>query len=137
MTAAAKRSPPKAKTEAAPHVPPRRVSHALWLEEGRARFGPDPDRWAFVCPVCGHIQTIAQLRAAGAPEGTWAFSCIGRSLPKATEAFTRGKPGPCTYAGGGLFRLNPVEVEIEAGEIRQTFEWAPATSDEASPEDAT
>jgi len=42
-----------------------------------------------------------------------AFSCIGRLETPATDAFS-GKKGPCNYAGGGLFQLNPIYVEYPA-----------------------
>jgi hypothetical protein len=36
--------------------------------------------------------------------------------------------GPCTYAGGGLFGLNPVEVVMPDGRSNRVFDFAaPAT----------
>ena len=37
-----------------------------------------------------------------------AFSCVGR-FTGAGPAM-KGQPGPCNYAGGGFFKLNPVTV---------------------------
>lgn len=86
-----------------------------WEAEGRRRFGPDKWKWRFVCPVCGHVATPEDWRRVGAEEGAVAFSCIGRWLPKSREALPPGgikRPAsPCNYAGGGLFRLNPVLVD--------------------------
>lgn len=82
-----------------------------WYAEGRRRFGDDVMKWKFVCPACGHVASVQDYKDAGAPEGAVAFSCIGRYLPNAKQAFSPKGPGPCTYAGGGLFRLNPVKLE--------------------------
>lgn len=89
-----------------------------WQLLGRALFGDDVNEWRAVCPCCLHVASVGAYRQAGAPEGGIFFSCIGRWLEEASEAFT-GKPGPCTYAGGGLFGLNPWKV----GE-RATFAFA-------------
>lgn len=95
-----------------------------WLAEGTRRFGPDQRDWRFVCPVCGYVVSVRDYEKAGAPIGAVAFSCLGRWLPKCAEAFS-GKPGPCSYAGGGLFRINPQEVE-DGGTTRKIFAFAEA-----------
>lgn len=109
--------------------PLRCLTPAEWLAEGTERFGPNVEDWRWVCPMCGHITSLADWRAAGAGEGAFAFSCVGRWLPEAREAFARGAGdrgvGPCNYAGGGLFKLNPVIVTLPTGEPCQVFEWAP------------
>lgn len=100
----------------------RHLTHAAWLTEAKERFGPDPDLWAFACPSCGHVSTIRDWKNSGAGEGEFAFSCVGRALGAKAELGT--KRGPCNYAGGGLFRLNPVHVVMPDGGTRQTFEFA-------------
>jgi len=102
----------------------RRLTHEAWTQEARLRFGKDPREWKFVCPSCGHVASAREWKAAGASEGEVAFSCIGRLLP---EAKTLGeKPGPCNYAGGGLFKLNPVRVTMPDGRELEVFEFASA-----------
>lgn len=102
----------------------RTLTHDEWMTEAKRRFGDDAMQWRFVCPSCGHIASVKDWKDAGATEGEVAFSCIGRRL-KADDAKTFGKKGgPCNYAGGGLFRLNPVLVQFGDGEPRQTFEFA-------------
>jgi len=91
-----------------------------WYAEGRKRFGDDVMTWQFACPVCGHIASVQDYKDAGAPEGAVAYSCVGRYLPVCSNAFS-GEPGPCNYAGGGLFRLNPVHIDGE----ENVFEFAP------------
>lgn len=86
------------------------MTYKEWYAEGRRRFGDDVMKWKFVCPACGHVASVQDYKDAGAPEEAVAFSCIGLYLPSAKQAFSEG-PGPCTYAGGGLFRLNPVKIE--------------------------
>lgn len=111
----------------------RSLPHAEWIAEGRARYGSDWKAWAFVCPSCGQRQTIGEMISAGMPESMFAFSCIGRALNSEVEL---GKPTQghgCNYAGGGLFKLNPVTVTLPAGD-RYTFEWA---DDAHAPKEST
>lgn len=98
-----------------------------WRAEAKRRFGDDLDQWAFICPACKHVATIGDWKKAGAPQGTWAFSCVGRFLPKQRKAFEEKGAGPCNYAGGGLFKLNPVVV-VSNGEECERFDFAPAPS---------
>lgn len=91
------------------------TSEDEWRKEGRRRFGDDMMKWKFVCPACGHIATPEDWRKAGNKDGGMiAFSCIGRLMADPKKAFDGGnqkKCGPCDYAGGGLFGLNPVKIE--------------------------
>lgn len=110
----------------------RELTSESWRKEAEARFGPYPLKWAFVCPACGHVATVADWKRVGAAEGEIAFSCIGRHIPGSRDAFSATGPGPCNYAGGGLFRLNPVRVvttDPEKGTTIQhdIFEFAPAS----------
>lgn len=100
-------------------------SYAEWKKEAVSRFGEDSRKWKFICPSCGHIATVQDWKDAGAPLGTIAFSCVGRYLSKRHEAFQKGKC-PCNYAGGGLFRINPVTVK-EGDVVHEIFDFAPVT----------
>jgi hypothetical protein len=104
----------------------RTISEADWRAEGAKRFGEDMMKWRFVCPSCGHVATVADWHAAGAPADAVAFSCVGRWIPSSIATiFEKGK-GPCNYAGGGLFKINPVIVE--SGDVKHDiFEFAEAT----------
>lgn len=104
-------------------MPEQTMTAAEWRAEAVRRFGADPMAWRFVCPVCKHEQSVADYKAAGAPEGTVAFSCVGRWIEGASEAFS-GRPGPCTYAGGGLFALNPIRVTTDDGKTIDVFAFA-------------
>lgn len=88
----------------------REMTQEQWTAEAIKRFGKDPRDWKFICPVCGHVASVRDWRNAGAPEGQVAFSCIGRNMPNAREAIGGTGPGPCNYAGGGLFKFNPVTI---------------------------
>lgn len=101
------------------------LTHAQWTQEAVRRYGPDPRAWKFRCPSCGHAASVAEWEAARVPENT-AFSCIGRTMP---EAVTKGRAfgksgGPCNYAGGGLFKLNPIQVEFAGGKQEKYFDFA-------------
>jgi hypothetical protein len=84
------------------------MDSAEYFRLAEERFGKDPMDWAFVCPVCGHRQTLRDYKNAGAPESAVAFSCVGRWTTEQREAIGGKGKGPCNYAGGGLFRFNPV-----------------------------
>jgi len=103
------------------------ISVIEWRKEAESRFGPDEMTWRFVCPCCGHVATPRDWKEVGAAEGEVAFSCVGRHL-SGRDAFDDNKPGPCNYAGGGLFRLNPVRVIDEQGGIHQVFAFAETAS---------
>ena len=72
-------------------------------------FGEDRAAWRWVCPGCGHVASYAEYERAGA-EGMAGFSCIGRALPECRDWLGGEGPGPCNYAGGGLFNISPVEI---------------------------
>lgn len=104
----------------------RKTTLAEWREEAVKLFGPDELKWQFVCPVCGHVASVADWKAVGASSGEVAFSCVGRHIEGSKPAFEKNGKGPCTYTGGGLFRLNPVEVLCPDGSTIQAFEFAKA-----------
>ncbi len=101
-----------------------RITKAEWHAEAERRFGKDPMKWKWICPICKHVQSMQDYKDAGAETENVAFSCVGRWIEGSKEAFkTKGK-GPCTYAGGGLFRLNPITVVGEDGKEITAFAFA-------------
>lgn len=104
--------------------PQRSVTKAEWEDQGTALFGANKNDWRFVCPACGYVQTPTDYRKSHAPRDAIAFSCVGRWRNKARKAFGETGPGPCDYAGGGLFSLNPVCITDHGDGIR-IFEFAP------------
>lgn len=102
------------------------IQYDDWLVEMRRRY-PNRNDVAFVCPVCHHRQTVGQFVAAAGDDGLRmaGFACIGRLMPKdqTSEAFS-GKEGPCSYAGGGLFRLNPIVVVMPDLSKIEAFDFA-------------
>lgn len=99
------------------------MTHAEWKAKAVELFGADSAKWRFVCPCCKHVASVADWEAAGAPEGAIAFSCVGRWSGARREAFTNGV-GPCNYAGGGLFALNPIRVTLPDGKTHDVFAFA-------------
>lgn len=96
-----------------------------WETEARDRFGDDKLDWKFVCPVCKHVASVRDWMEAKAPEGAVAFSCVGRYLDMEQPHLVDGEVGaPCDYAGGGLFRLNPVHITKDDGTTHDVFEFA-------------
>jgi len=96
--------------------------------------GVSQDHFAFKCPMCGTIQSAADLIDAGAGEtfadvaGYLGFSCVGRYTGAKTP---RKKPDgkPCNWSLGGLFQTHTFEVIAEDGKSYPHFE--PATAAEA------
>lgn len=95
-------------------------------DEMRRRFGDDKMAWRFVCPSCGHVASIKDWLDAGAGEGEVGFSCVGRHKPGARTAFGSKGEGPCNYAGGGLFAINPLTVKFDDGYEQRFFDIAEA-----------
>ena len=103
--------------------PIRTMTKGEWFAEGERLFGPDVMKWRFRCPCCDHVASVQDYQDAAAPEGTVAYSCIGRYAGLNREAFDQGV-GPCNYAGGGLIGMHRLEV-IEIPRIgRPCFEFA-------------
>jgi len=102
----------------------RAVSQDEWHAEGTKLFGENMMDWRFRCPVCGHVAQAQAWADVGATQSA-GFSCIGRWLEGSKAAFEEKGEGPCTYAGGGLFRLNPVKVSLKEGGTVDMFEFAP------------
>lgn len=102
---------------------------AEWHARARELFGDDSSGWKFVCPSCAHVASVADWKAAGAPDGCVAFSCVGRwtlEPKKAERKAFKGEGGPCNYAGGGLFALNPITVIDPDGRRHEVFAFAEA-----------
>jgi hypothetical protein len=106
-----------------------------WRAEGERRFGPDQTKWRFKCPSCGYIATAENWKRAGAPETAVAFSCVGRWIPTSKGQLWDKNGGPCNYAGGGLFRLNPLTVIDAEGREHSIFEFGAPTVDASAPKD--
>jgi hypothetical protein len=90
--------------------------------------------WAFICPMCGYIQSARDLIAAGAGEdfaaveSVLAFSCVGRWTGAGTPRGSK-QPGPCNWTLGGLCHTQKLEVITPDGEHHPRFE--PATPEQA------
>lgn len=108
----------------------REITHEQWKAEAMERFGADPLKWRFVCPICKVETSVDEWKKAGAPEGAVAFSCIGRYTKGEGTMNQKTPKRPCDYTGGGLFRLNPVKVNFSDGKDMTAFEFAPVSSAE-------
>ncbi|MBT8454165.1 MAG: hypothetical protein KJO40_19535 [Deltaproteobacteria bacterium] len=105
------------------------LTREQWMERARELFGDEPRDWKVVCPVCGTVQSCRDFEEhTDIPKeqisGYMGFSCIGRWARGGCEhegiMGKADKPGPdrmgCDYAGGGLFKLNPVTVTHDGRE---------------------
>jgi hypothetical protein len=98
--------------------PPVKLTVEQWRAQANLLFGPNRMQWRFVCPSCGHVASAQDWKNTGAAEGHVGYSCIGRFTgdpKKAALAAFKSAGGPCNYAGGGLFNINPIEVDLGAG----------------------
>ena len=97
----------------------------------RAQGVKDQARLAFVCPMCGTIQTAQDLISAGAGadfksvEKYLAFSCVGRFTGAPPPRKTKQDGRACNWTLGGLFQLHELEVIDENGDRHPRFR--PAT----------
>lgn len=91
------------------------VLYEDWKNELESRFGKNPNKWAFVCPSCGHIQTKEDFIAAGKEDGSPYYNCIGRY-----------KSGVgCDWTLGGLLSIHTTSV-LKDAQVFPVFEMAPA-----------
>ncbi len=88
----------------------RTTTERQYIQDATLLFGDDIMKWRFVCPACGHIASFKDYQNAEVPLDSIAFSCIGRWLPVRQSVFMPNG-GPCDYAGGSLFALNPVHID--------------------------
>lgn len=105
------------------------MTEAEWLAKGTALFGEDKLTWKFKCPSCGYVvcgNDYKALKEQGATGAHVGFSCIGRFMPNSSDFLHRKPedPGPCNYAGGGLFTINPIVVTYGEGKHVEMFEFA-------------
>lgn len=78
------------------------IKIADWLKELRSRFGEDDEEWKFVCPSCGHVQSVADFNAIGVDGNKAYYECISRY--KYIDGKTNKKA--CKYTLCGLFVLD-------------------------------
>jgi len=104
----------------------------ITLDEFRSELksqGQAREDAAFVCPMCGTVQSAKSLIAAGAGknfeevETQLGYSCVGRWLGAPAP---RKKPDgkPCNWTLGGLFCLHALEVTGPDGKDHPFFEIA-------------
>lgn len=74
---------------------------ADWLTEGKETFGEDFSQWRFICPACGHIQTVQDFTDIGASANNAYQECIGRCTGKGSPK--KGDTSGCNWAAYGLF----------------------------------
>lgn len=92
------------------------------------------EHFAVKCPMCGTVQSAADLIAAGAGtdfeavEAYLGFSCVGRFTGGGSPR-KESDGRPCDWTLGGLFKLHKLEVVLPDGRAFPTFE--PATPEEA------
>lgn len=103
------------------------------LDEARRRFGDDPADFAFVCPRCGDVATVADFQKYGLGHRAGS-ECIGRLCgalqgPRKPDrdGVVRGVAGRgCNWTAGGLFR-GPWTIIVKPGVSIYSFALAPAT----------
>ena len=91
------------------------ITQDKYFDEAKKRYGDNIDNWKFKCPSCGNAMTVGMYKEAAQVagiknySGQVAYSCIGRLMPNPVDMGVKGK-GFCNYAGGGLFKLNPIPI---------------------------
>lgn len=120
----------------------------ITLDEAHARMkeqGVSHQRhYAFRCPICKTVQSMASLVAAGArpdqAERSIAFSCEGRFSGAGPAASTKDKSAKakarravrgCDWTLGGLFQLHKLTIEYPDKITRPSFEIVSAQEAQA------
>ncbi len=126
-----------AATTAAAPSGPRQITVEQFHAECQAQGVSAYENIAFVCVICGTVQSIASLVLAGATpeeaERMVGFSCEGRLTkagpwpsPKKNSADVRKRRQRrgCDWTLGGLFRVHKLEIVIEGEPPYPRFELA-------------
>jgi hypothetical protein len=104
-----------------------KMTYEEWEKKGLRLYGKDKREWKFKCPSCSFIQTFndfLKLTTEEEASSMIGFSCIGRLLEDKGEFLGKKQEGkPCNYAGGGLFRINPIII-IRDGIEQSYFDFA-------------
>lgn len=113
----------------------------ITLEDAHARMNAQAvshqRHFAFRCPLCGTVQSMASLVAAGAKpeevERYIAFSCEGRFSgagpaarrdDKSKKAAARRAVRGCDWTLGGLLQLHKLMIAYPDGKTSPSFEIA-------------
>jgi len=105
------------------------------LRDSLKAQGVPRENYAFRCPMCGTVQSAADLITAGAGadfaavEPYLGFSCIGRFTGAGGPSQEKAPGSGCNWTLGGLFQMHKLEVTDEEGKSHPLFE--PATAEEA------
>ncbi len=97
---------------------PKKITWKQWNEEGKKLFGADKRKWKFVCPSCGHIQSVESMIKNNPKlsekdlEGQFCFSCEGRH--------TEGRG--CDWTLGGFLQIQTVTI-VHEGEDHPVFDF--------------
>lgn len=110
----------------------RTLTQAVLVQEARAAFGSDPEKWAFQCPNCSDVAVAQDFRDAGANPNRLGQECIGRHLgalsgPPTTDSGKSIAKRGCDWVAYGLFR-GPWFVELPAGNTAASFPLAVDTT---------
>ena len=97
----------------------KKLHHEEWIDKAIELFGKDSKEWKFVCPSCGHkqsVKSVVQNNPSLNPEDVenWIhYNCEGR--------INEGEG--CNWTLGGLFKIHELEIDY-FGKIIQSFEFA-------------
>jgi hypothetical protein len=97
-----------------PRIKTREYTCDEWVEKGKKLFGDDRNKWTFVCPACGNVQTIKDFDNIGCvSELAWCH-CIGRH-DGINMNTVMGQGKPCNYTANGLFYIgHTIVITVDA-----------------------
>lgn len=78
------------------------ILHTDWTKSLSDSFGKDFNTWTFVCPLCGHVQSIKDFVSKGYPPIMAFTQCMGRYSNKVG----------CSWLSSG-FTLNSGDVVLK------------------------
>ena len=96
----------------------KKLSFEEWKDKAIELFGKDSKDWRFVCPSCGHIQSVKSVLEHNPsldPNNiqNWInYNCEGR--------YNEGEG--CDWTLGGLFKIHKLEI-IYLGKEIPSFEF--------------
>lgn len=104
----------------------KKYTYSEWMEEGKKRFGKNFENWKFICPACGHIQSVKDFLDLELDPNDAFRDCIGRHNGNMKPAGENNQFG-CNWCAYGLFGTlcKGVTVITENNDEIEIFDFAP------------
>lgn len=109
----------------------KNYTYQEWMDEAKQRFGDDFRQWKFICPACGHIQSVQDFIDLGLDPNDAFKECIGRHNGNMKPA-NKSNGNGCDWCSYGLFGTlwKGICVITDDETKMEIFDFAPADKED-------